>query len=93
MLFRLDDQGLLTVTRMLDHSRAQYNREVKLKTIEIYGHRHTSSEKPVITDMTRYMGNVDTLDIEGISVAAWEGGGEAEAEWSNFKVTLDAINI
>ena len=91
MLFQLDRRGLLTVTRMLDHSRAQFDKEVKLKSIEIYGHRPASSEKPVVKDMTRYMGNVE--DIEDITVPAWEGAGEAEAKWSNFKVTLDTINI
>ena len=44
-------------------------------------------------DMTRYMGNETTLEIDDITVLAWEGGGEAEAEWSNFKVTLEPISI
>ena len=37
------------------------------------------------------MGNVEA--IEDITVPAWEVAGEVEAKWSNFKVTLDTINI
>ena len=44
-------------------------------------------------DMTRYMGSKTTLEIDDITVLAWEGGGETEAEWSNFKVTLEPISI
>ena len=93
VLFRLDEQGLLTVTRMMDHSRAQYDNAVTLKQVELYGQGKIAKEKPVVKDMTRYMGNETTLEIDDITVLAWEGGGEAEAEWSNFKVTLEPISI
>lgn len=41
--------------------------------------------------MTRYMS--DVVDIEDITVEAWEGAGQVETEWSDFKVTLDTISI
>ena len=31
--------------------------------------------------------------IEDITVEKWEGGGEAEAAWSNFRVTLAQMSI
>ena len=74
VLFRLDEHGLLTVTRMIDPSRAQYEREVKLKQVEVYGYRSSSSEQPVVTDMTRYMGK-EKHQVEAITVEKWEGDG------------------